>query len=96
MVPLKAEVMVMLDTIQAVEVEGEEPSPSREGTIVLPSWAPTSWQVLHAADSSTTRAKSSRELILVRQNFLLIRPKQASGENFVWPVIMGQRTGPRA
>ena len=28
--------------------------------MVLPSWAPTSWQMLQAADSLTTRAKSSR------------------------------------
>ena len=33
--------------------------------MVLPSWAPTSWQRLHAADSSTTQAKSSSELTSV-------------------------------
>ena len=31
--------------------------------------------------------KSSSELTSVRRNFLLMRPKQVSGENFVWPVL---------
>ena len=88
MVSLKAKVMVLLDTIQAAEMGGKEPSQSLEGTMVLPSWVPTSWQMLHAADSSTTRAKSSNELTSAVRNFLLMRPKQVSRENFVWPVIM--------
>ena len=62
--------------------EERNPAQSREGTMVLPSWALTSWQMLHAADSSTTRAKSSSELTSALRNFLLTRPKQASGENF--------------
>ena len=82
MVLLKAEVTVLLDTIQAEKWEAQ----SREGTMVVPSCVPTSWQRLHAADSLTTRAKSSNELTSVRRNFLLMRPKQASGENLVWPV----------
>ena len=42
--------------------------------MVVPSCVPTSWQRLHAADSLTTRAKSSNELTSVWRNFLLMRP----------------------
>ena len=62
MVLLKAEVTVLLDTIQAAKWEERNPAQSREGTMVVPSCVPTSWQRLHAADSLTTRAKSSNKL----------------------------------
>ena len=88
MVSLKAEMMVLFDTIQAVEMGGKKPSPisgRHDGTTAGRCYIP---QMLHTADSSTTRAKSSSELTSAFLNFLLTRPKQASGENFVWPVIM--------
>ena len=43
------------------------------------------------ADSSTTRAISSRQPILLRRYSCLKSPKHQSGKNFVWPTIKNDK-----
>ena len=83
MVSLKAEMMVLFDTIQAAEMGGKKPSPisgRHDGTTILGTD--------QLADVTYRGLLDYTSQALAFLNFLLTRPKQASGENFVWPVIM--------
>ena len=61
------------------------------GMITLPSWVPTSWVWLTAADDSTTRTMSSKHPILVRPYACFNRPKHQSGKNLVCPTMRKDR-----
>ena len=84
MVPLKAEVMVLLDTIQAAKMGGEKPSPisgRHDGLAILCTD--------QLAEITCRRLIDYTSQIIQQADIGTVKLSldEASGENLVWPVI---------